>query len=263
MTTLTKMFIKLKPVLVGLAGLSLLGLTACGSAGKKEAFYNSLEADQIFQEGVKHLTKKDYKTALEDFEALEARYPFGEYGDKAQLGTMYAHLKAREYASVLAAGDRFTRVFPTHENLDYVLYLKGISSVEDMHGVMSWLPMERDERDMDNAHVALSDFSRLITRYPDSIYSKDAGQYIVYLRNLLAQHEIIAADYYYRRGAYLAAANRAAEVVQSFDRSPMVVDALVLMIKSYQKLGLTDLEQQTRHVLQQNFPNDPVHAELS
>ncbi|MFO1258625.1 MAG: outer membrane protein assembly factor BamD [Gammaproteobacteria bacterium] len=262
MTTVTKKIPKLKPMLVGLAGLALFSLVGCSNTAKKEAFYNSLEAEQIFDEGVRHLRKKDYKAAVEDFEALEARYPFGEYGDKAQLGTLYAHLKGREYASVLAGGERFQRVYPTHDHLDYVLYLKGLASVEDLHGAMSWLPMERDERDMEDTHVALSDFSRLIKRYPESIYAKDAAQYVIYLRNLLAQHEIIAADYYYRRGAYLAAANRASEIVNTYDQSPVVIDALILMVKSYRKLELHDLANNAYQVLQSNFPNDPALAEL-
>ena len=262
MITISKIITKLKPITFGLSAAIAFNLIGC-STPSKEAYYNNLEAEQIFNEGLTHLQKHHYHDAIIDFEALEARYPFGSYGDKAQLGEIYGFYKTREYASVMAAADRFIRVYPVHPHLDYVLYMRGLASVADLHGSMSRLPMERNERDLTNAELAIQDFSRLIQRYPNSTYIPSASRYMIYLRNLLAEHEMVASEYYYRRGAYLAAANRAKDVLEHYDQTPAVQSALVILIKSYRQLELNDLANHYLNLLNEHFPNEPAIKKLN
>lgn len=242
-----------KPALLLLA--SIFALAGCNSTPKDER-YNNMSPNEIYAQGTKNVKKKNYAEAVEDFEALESRYPFGEYADKAQLGAIYAYYENEDYPAALPAVERFIRMYPRHPNVDYAYYMKGLCHYSEALGFLTkYLPMEREERDPTFAKKAIQAFQYLTVHYPDSIYTPDAKQRIVYLRNLLAKSELVAARFYYEKGAYLAAVNRASNVLSQFDRSPSMPEALYIMVKSYRKLELNDLANDSYRTLVLNYPD--------
>jgi len=239
---------------------STLVLVGCHSTSKDER-YNNMSPNEIYELGTKHVKKKNYAEAVEDFEALESRYPFGEYADKAQLGAVYAYYENEDYTAALPAVERFIRMYPRHPNVDYAYYMKGLCHYSEAHGFLTkYMPMERDERDTTFAKKGIQAFHYLTVNYPDSIYTPDAKQRMVYLRNLLAKSELVAARFYFKKGAYLAAANRASNVISQYDRSPSMSEALYIMVKSYRKLELYELADDSQRVLALNYP-DSIYLE--
>ncbi|EHP44892.1 transmembrane protein [Cupriavidus basilensis OR16] len=190
------------------------------------------------------------------YEKLEGRYPFGRFAQQAQIDTAYANYKDGETAAALASVDRFIQLHPNHPNVDYAYYLKGLINFNDNLG---WLGrfsgQDLSERDPKAARAAYDAFNTLVTRFPDSKYTTDAAARMQYIVNSLAQHEVHAARYYYRRGAYLAAANRAQQALKDYDGAPANEEALYIMIRSYDSLGMKDLRDDTARVMEKNFPN--------
>ncbi|MBS0288535.1 MAG: outer membrane protein assembly factor BamD [Proteobacteria bacterium] len=237
-------------------------LSGCNSNSKEDR-YNNLSANEIYNQGVKHARKKHFDKAIEDFEALESRYPFGEYADKAQLGAIYSYYANDDYPSALPAIERFLRMYPRHPAVDYAYYMKGLTHYSETQGfVTNYLPIERADRDITSLKKSLQAFQILTTRYPQSIYVMDAEQRMIYLRNVLAENELFAARFYLNKGAYLAAANRASIVITQFDRTPSMAQALFIMIQAYRKLELYDLANDTYRVLAFNYPDSIYLNEL-
>jgi len=245
--------------------ITFIGITMFGCAQlSKEEKYNKMSAKEIYQQGHKNAQKRRFPDASEDFEALEARYPFGEYAEQAQLGAIYSLYRSDEYSQAQAAADRFIREHPRHKYVDYAFYIKGLVSFAESLGFISkYLPMERAQRDTKAAEETLVNFAELIQRYPQSQYAPDAKKRMVYIRNVLAENELHAARFYMNRDAYLAAANRGNYVVEHFDQSPQVEEALVIMVKAYKELALYDLANDALKVLRHNFPNSPTLKTLS
>lgn len=242
--------------------IPLLVLSGCHSTSKDER-YNNMSPNEIYNQGTQNVNKKRYVEAIEDFEALESRYPFGEYADKAQLGAIYAYYLNEDYPAGLPAVERFIRMYPRHPDVDYAYYMKGlIHYSESLGSFTKYLPMERVDRDATSPKKAVQAFQVLITRFPNSIYTQDAKQRIVYLRNLLAETELVAARFYFRKGAYLAAANRASNVISQFDQSPYMAEALAIMVKSYRELELPQLANDAYRVLALNYPDSKYMQEL-
>lgn len=242
--------------LIILIGLLLLG--GCHSPTKDEQ-YNNLTPNQIYQQGATNVQKKRYPQAIEDFEALEARYPFGEYADKAQLGAIYAYYLNEDYPSALPAIERFLRMYPRHPHVDYVYYMKGLVHYSQALGLFSkYLPMEREERDPLPAKKAFHAFQVLTTAFPHSLYAPDAHLRMIYLRNLLAKSNLLSAHFYLKKGAYLAAANRANYIIANFDQSPSIPEALAIMVQAYRQLNLMDLAHDAQRVLVLNYPDSPL-----
>ena len=249
-----------KPALLLL--VALLGLAGCNSTSKDEK-YNNMSPNDIYQQGVKNAKKKRYDQAIEDFEALESRYPFGEFADKAQLGAIYSYYENDDYPAVIPAIERFLRMYPRHPDVDYAYYLKGLAHFNESTGFFTnYLPGSRADRDTTPLKKSLQAFHVLITRFPDSNYVNDAKQRMVYLRNILAENELVAARFYMRKGAYLSAANRASSVVVQFDRSPVTAEALYIMVKAYRKLELNTLADGAERVLALNYPDSAFLKEL-
>lgn len=243
--------------------LVTLILSGCHSTSKDER-YNSMSANEIYQQGVKNTNKKRFKPAVEDFEALEARYPFGDYADKAQLGSIYALYLNEDYAQALPATDRFIRMYPRHPHVDYAYYMKGLVHFSEAMGFFSkYLPMERAERDPTPAKKSLASFDHLVTHYPNSVYANNAKQRMVYLRNLIAENELFVARFNLKKGAYLAAANRANYIVVHFDKSPQIEEALAIMVQAYRRLERPELAQDAYAVLKQNFPQSEFVKKLA
>lgn len=212
--------------------------------------------EQLYSEAKKAMDKEDYPTALKYYRDLEARFPFGDFAQQALIDSSYAHYKADDPENALATIDRFIRVYPQHPNMDYAIYLRGLINFTRDVGILErYLPRDESQRDPGAAKFALQDFNNLISRYPKSQYSEDASQRIVYLRNRLARYEINVAHFYMRRGSYIAALNRGKYVIENFQRTPAMPDALLMVAKVYKILELNDLAEDTLRVLEANYPN--------
>jgi outer membrane protein assembly factor BamD len=210
----------------------------------------------LYRNAQRSLRSGNYSVAIENLQRLEARFPFGRYAEQAQLEIIYAHYMASAFDSARAAADRFIRLQPGHPHIDYAYYMKGLASYSQNKGLMDRIfASDPAKRDMTSAREAYSDFSTLLALYPSSQYAPDVRQRMLYLRNLLARAELHIADYYMRRGAYLAASNRARYVVETYSRSEAAADALALMIEANYRLGLEDAANDALRVLALNFPD--------
>lgn len=239
----------------------VLGLVLAGCSGNDELPDVSADASeqQIYDDAERYLRSDNYDLAVKSLELLESRYPFGKYAEQAQLELIYAHYQAYEHEAAVEAADRFIRLHPQHPNVDYAYYMKGLSAYTANEDIfVRFLPTDPTKRDTTQAKEAFAEFSQLLTRFPDSPYAADAEARMVSLRNLLARHEIVVANYYIRRGAYMAAANRGQFVVENFQRTPAVADGLAIMAQSYILLGMNELAQESIKVLAANYPDYPA-----
>ena len=201
----------------------------------------------------------DLEKAIEYYEKLESRYPFGVFAQQAQIDIAYAYYRDNEPAQALAAVERFIKLHPNHPNIDYMYYLRGLINFNDRVGLMNFaFRQDLSERDPKAAQDAFDSFKLLVTRYPDSVYSRDAIYRMRYLVTMLAKYEIHVAKYYFRRGAYLAAANRAQRAITNYPDSAVAEEALYILTESYRKLGLYDLSDDANRIFKQNFPNSKI-----
>ncbi len=235
--------------------LVLALLSGCGFFGEKEDKTRNWTAHRLYTEAKTEMQNGSFETAIDYYEKLESRFPFGVYSQQAQLDVAYAYFKYDEPASSIAAADRFIKLHPRHPNVDYAYYLKGLVHFSQGTGLLDrFITRDRSRRDPGAARQSFDAFSELVRRFPQSKYAEDATQRMVYLKNTLAQHEVHVANYYMRRGAYVAAANRARYVVENYQRTPAVPDALVVMAKAYKVMGLDDLASDAMRVLKHNYP---------
>lgn len=237
-----------------------LALGGCGLLPEVKDETSGWSAQKLYAEAKDNLNSGNYERAVKLFETLESRYPFGRYAQQAQLEIAYAYYKDNEPISAIAACDRFIKLHPNHPNVDYAYYLKGLANFNDDLGLLGNL-VDQDlaERDPRAARDAFLAFKELVTRFPDSKYTPDATARMKYLVNALARHEVHVARYYVKREAWVAAANRAKEVVKTYPEAPATEEALAIMVLAYDRLQLTDLRDDARRVLQLNFPNS-AHA---
>ena len=235
-----------------------IALAACSSLEKDPT--SKWDADHLYREGHSELKAGNWTHARELFEKLESRYPFGRYAQQGQIEIAYAYYKQGETADALDAVDRFLKANPSHPSVDYVYYLKGLINFIEPPALIGRLVgykvSERDPKAMRDSFEAFRD---LLGRFPDSRYAPDARLRLGYLQNALAGHEVRVADYYYRRGAYLAAIERAQGALREFPGSAAQQEALTLIAQSYQRLGLTELQADAERVLRLNYPA-PVAA---
>lgn len=247
----------------GLALLLVLSTTACSwmpFVGDKDKDFEEedLNATEqaLYRQTQRSLRSGNYSAAIEGLQRLEARFPFGRYAEQAQLEIIYAHYMATSYEAVATTAERFIRLHPTHANIDYAYYLKGLAAYNKNRGMLDRVfTSDVSKRDMTPAQEAYNDFATLLSRYPTSQYAPDARQRMLYLRNLLARSELHAANFYMRRGAYLAASNRARYVVETYSRSEVVADALAIVIEANYRLGLEDAANDALRVLALNYPD--------
>jgi outer membrane protein assembly factor BamD len=233
----------------------VLFLSGCALPGQIDVT-KDWSASKFYSEAKDAMNNGDYEQAIEYYEKLEARYPFGRYATQSQLDVIYAHYKNSEPDSAIAAADRFIKLHPQNPYVDYAYYLKGLANFNRDQSLTSRLfSMDASQRDAGASLNSFNDFSELLRRYPDSKYAADARQRMIYLRNNLARYQLHVAGFYMRRGAYLAAANRAKRVVTNFQRTDSVADALQIMITAYDKLGKTELAEDAKRVLAVNTAN--------
>ncbi|MDX1606006.1 MAG: outer membrane protein assembly factor BamD [Candidatus Competibacterales bacterium] len=221
-------------------------------------------ASQFYSTGKSELQAGNYDTAIEHFETLQARYPFGRYAQQAQLEISYAHYKSGQSDQAIAAADRFIRIYPRHAGVDYAYYLRGLANYSRGSGMLERVfPRDIALTDSNAAQQAFSDFAELVRKFPDSRYAEDARQRMRFLRNKLAEHEVNVGRYYLARKAYVAAANRGRHVLENYRSTPEVEPALAIMAEAYQRLGMTELARDSYRVLQNSYPESPYLARLN
>ena len=228
-------------------------LASCGSNPKD--LPANWTAERIYKEAQSEASSGAWDAAVKLYERLEAKDPFGIYAQQAQLEIAYAYWKASEPASALAAAERFIKLHPNSPAVDYALYLKGLINFNaDLGLFASFGGQDLTERDPKAARDAFDNFKELVTRFPDSKYASDSTLRMNYLVNALASHEVHVARYYLRRGAPLAAVNRAQFAVRSYPNAPATEEALAVMVVGYEDLNQPELKADAERVLLKNFP---------
>lgn len=236
--------------------LGLFALSSCSLLPEVVDETKDWSASKLYSSAKEAMADANYERAIQLFEKLEARYPYGPYAQQAQLEVAYAYYKSNEPISAIAACDRFIKLHPNHPHVDYAYYLKGLANfLEDQSLFARFGDQDMSERDPKAAREAYDAFKELVDRYPNSKYAEDGAARMRYLVNALAYHEVHVARYYYKRGAYVAAANRSKYVVEHYQQTPGVEDALGIMARSYGKLGLNDLRDDALRVIKLNFPD--------
>lgn len=224
----------------------------------------TISAAQLYDEATGSMARADYGTAIKKFETLEGRYPFGAYTEQAQLEVAYAYYKYDEPDSAIAAADRYIQLHPQGKSVDYALYLKGLANMDRGDSLINNIAKPnlayRDQSILKNAFRA---FAELVKRFPNSRYTNDASVRLIKIRDYLAEHEIYVATYYMRRGAWLAAANRAQTALTDYNGSAATIPALKILISAYQKLGLTTEANDAEQVLNATLKANKIPAKKS
>jgi len=238
-----------------LAGVAVL-LSACSSTAKDPTV--GWSPNKIYAEAKDELSTGAYEKAIPLFEKLEGRAAGTPLAQQAQIDKAYAHYKNGDPVQAVATLDRFMKLHPASPAIDYALYLKGIVNFNDDLGLFSAITQQDlSERDQKSAKDSFEAFKELSTRYPDSRYTPDARARMNYVVNSLAQSEVHVARYYFERGAYLAAINRAQTAVSEFQSVPALEEALFIMVKSYDALNMSELRDDTMRILEKNYPRTP------
>ncbi len=241
----------------------LAALFTLGCATTTEDELANLSANELYKRAKDALASSDFETAINTFEKLEARFPFGKYAQQAQLEIAYAYYKFDEPDSAITAADRFIRNNPGNPHLDYAYYLKGLANyTRGLSFVGRIANREPSERDTRALRDAFSDFTTLVQKFPDSRYAEDSRKRLIFLHNQLAQYEINVARYYMRREAWVAAANRAGYVIKNYQRTPAAREALQVLIVAYTRMGMTNLASDAQRVLDQNAPISSIPANI-
>jgi outer membrane protein assembly factor BamD len=251
----------MKPLRTALAiAGAALALSACG--GKDLELMTSEEnARQLYERASKAMKSARHDQAIRIFRQLESRYPFSPYALQAQLDLAYSYFLFSQPERAVTEADRFIRFNPTHPNVDYAYYIKGVANSGNKRFLMSWFPRNPAAFEKQPLEDAFTAFSQLVNRFPDSPYVPDARQRMIYLRNILAEHEISVARFYMEKQAWVAAANRANYVLENFAKTPSNRDALEILVEAYENLDLPDAAADARRVLEVNFPGRGQVAE--
>lgn len=241
------------------AKVVIISLTLCLAAcSSDEEMPQDMSEKELYEEAQRNLKTENFGQAVRNLQLLEARYPFGPYAEQAQLEIIYAQFRNYEPEATIADANRFIRLHPQHPNVDYAYYMKGLASYSQGQGFLDrFIPTDMTERDPGAALQSFEDFRQLLYRFPDSPYAADANARMTYLRARLARQEINVANYYFKRNAYIAAANRGRYVVENYSQTPAAADGLAVMVQAYQLLGMNDLADDSLQVLVKNFPEHP------
>ena len=233
--------------------LALL-LSACGSIGEKPDETKGWSPEKLYAEAKDELSAGGYEKAIKYYEKLESRYPFGKFAQQAQIDIAYAYYRQNDQAQCLAAVERFIRLHPNHPNVDYMYYLRGLANFNDKKSLFDFMSrQDPTERDPKAARAAFGAFKQLIERFPESQYAEDSRDRLKYLVEAMAQYEVHVASYYLKKGAHVAAVNRAQVVIRDYSASPSVRNALRIQSQAYNAMGLTDLRDDAERVFQLNY----------
>ncbi|MDB5806380.1 MAG: outer membrane protein assembly factor BamD [Betaproteobacteria bacterium] len=238
----------------------LLGACATGNTGNKE--YDETKgwtAERIYTEAREEMNGGGWDRAIKLLEVLEAKYPFGRFAQQAQMDIAYSYWKNSDKASAVAACDRFIKLYPNHAYIDYMYYLRGLVNFNEDLGILGKLSrQDPTERDNKASRESFDTFKELVTRFPDSKYAPDARLRLQYLVFSLAKYEVHVARYYMKRGAYVAAINRAQNVITVYPNTPAQEEALYIISKAYEAMGMKDLAGDARKVLDNTYPNSTI-----
>ncbi len=246
-----------RPVIVIALATALSGCAGLGERDGSDEYGDSAEASQqaLYDDAQQALRSANYTESIVRLQRLDARFPFGRYAEQSQLELIFAHHMISDHDAALAAADRFIRLHPQHPNVDYAHYMRGLSSLAQDSGIFRrFLGTDISRRDITNIKQAFVYFNELVTSFPGSIYAKDGRQRMIYIRNVLAAHELNVATYYLGRGAFVAAANRARYVIENFSQTDSVPDALAVLVEANWQLELDDAAHDALAVLALNFP---------
>ncbi len=233
----------------------MLILSACSSNEEKGP--DGASEQEVYQRAVKLMKSGNWEAVIQTLQLLEEYFPFGTYAEQSQLELIFAYYKTNNYDAAIASADRFIRLNPQHSNVDYAYYMRGVASFVNDSSYQAALINDTSNRDAGTARVSFEYFTELLTKFPQSPYGPDARKRMTYLRNTLARYEIHVANYYFKRGAFLAAANRGRFVVENMQTTPAVPDGLAVMAQAYHLLELQDLADKAVAVLHKNFPDYP------
>lgn len=231
-------------------------LAGCGGLPEKTDETAAWHTDKLYSEAKDALDGGDWSKCAKYYETLEGRDPFGRFAQQAQMNVAYCSYRNNDTDAANEAVDRFIKLHPDHPNIDYAYYLKGLINFNDDLGLFGrFSGQDLADRDPKALHDSYDSFKQIVDRFPQSRYAPDSAQRMRYIVNALATHEVHAAQYYYKRGAYVAAVNRAQTALQTYQGAPATEDALEVMIDSYRALGETRLADDSRRVLAATFPD--------
>ena len=235
-----------------LVAAATLSLALAGCSSSKDAVPDN-PPSEIYATAQQKLQDGNFKAAITQLEALDNRYPFGPYSQQVQLDLIYAYYKSADLPMAQASIDRFMRLNPTHPNIDYVLYMRGLTDMAlDDSALQGFFGVDRSDRDPEHARQAFRDFSQLVQRYPNSQYSADATKRLVYLKDRLAKYELSVAQYYTKRGAYVAVVNRVENMLRNYPDTQATRDALPLMENAYKQMNLTAQADKVAKIIAEN-----------
>ncbi|NOZ51649.1 MAG: outer membrane protein assembly factor BamD [Gammaproteobacteria bacterium] len=234
----------------------LLTLGGCAATQENQEDHKTWSAERLYKAAKQQMEYSDYELAIEYFETLESRYPFGKLAEQAQLETAYAYYKFQEQDAAIAAAERFIKLHPSHPKVDYAYYLRGLAAFHKKDSLLDNIaPQDPSERDPSSARDSFNYFAELVKKFPKSKYAPDSVKRMKFQRNTLAKHELNVASYYLKRGAFVAAANRAKYIVENYPQTPAIPSALALLTKAYTNLNMHDLANDAQQVLKMNYPD--------
>ena len=240
--------------------LAALVLAACGGKTRLDAT-ELLPVDELYAEAKSSMDSGNYDRAARYYKRLVARFPFGRFTEQAQIDLAYSQYKMGDADEALSSINRFIKTYPTHRHVDYAYYLRGLINFDREIGLLEkYIKQDNTRRDLGFARQSFNDFGELLERFPDSRFAPDARQRMVHLRNGIAQSELNVAEFYFRRKAYVAAQGRAKHIIENYQETPQSADALAILAESYKNLGEDKLSEDTRRVLELNYPDHPYLA---
>ena len=237
--------------------IALLPAALAACAGNDEVQTEVQSITEAYETAKLSIERGNYQRGIQIFEAIQARYPFSDLARQIQIELMYAYYKSGRKEEAVEAADTFMRENPIHPRVDYALYIRGLAYFEETPGILErWFNKDVTKRPPKDVTLAYSSLRQLVERFPASEYAPDAEQRMIAIKNRLADYENHVADYYLRRGAYVAALNRAKASLEQFNGATGNERSLQIMAEAYERLGMTDLATDTRRVLSENFPNE-------
>lgn len=254
----TRRFARSSPIVHRLSALlALLAVALVAGCAGNEELDEVGNLNEAYETAKQSIARGNFQRGIQVFEAIQARYPFSDLSRQVQLELMYAYYKSGQPERAIDAADTFIRENPIHPRVDYALYIKALAYFEGDPGFLErWFNRDLTKRPPEGVDQAYSTLRRLVERYPASPYAEDAHQRMVFIKNRLAAYENHVADYYLRRGAYVAAVRRAKEALEQYNGADGNAESLKILAEAYDKLGMDDLADDARRILQENFPGE-------
>ena len=241
---------------LSILGIFMLLLLVSSCSSNEEMPDERLVEKELYDQAQTRLKNGSFSTAILSLEALESRFPFGRYAEQAQAELIYAYYMNSQFEASQSASERFINLHPRHSHTGYAFYMKGLAAFTDDSGLFSrYFQSDLAKREVVMAQTSFGELSEFISRYPESKYVPHAKQRMIYLRNLLAEHEIYVADFYMKRGAYLAAIGRAKYVIENLPNTPQTPFALSILVEAYEILEYEELRKTSLEILNANYPN--------